>query len=84
MLSRALDRAGSNWAASAVLLGGYFMAAAGQDADRSSGEERVDRALALLGEALQIIDELGDAPDLAARLDEVIERLKERARKAQG
>ena len=36
-------------------------------------------ALSLMGEALAILDELDDAPDLAARLDEIIERLKERA-----
>ena len=57
------------------------MAAASQDAGRPNGE-RVDRALALLGEALKIIDELGDAPDLGALLDEVVERLRQRAEKS--
>ena len=53
------------------------MPAANQDADRSSREDQVDRALSLMGEALDILDNLGGVPELAARLDEVIERFKE-------
>ena len=54
------------------------MSAASQDADRSSREDQVDRALSLMDEALEILDNLSDVPELAARLDEVVERLKER------
>ena len=40
----------------------------------SSGEERA-RALLLLGEALEIIDSLGEHPELGARLNDIIESL---------
>lgn len=53
------------------------MSAVHQDAIRSSREDQVDRALSLMGEALNILDDLSDVPELAARLDEVVERLKE-------
>jgi hypothetical protein len=53
------------------------MSAAHQDAIRSSRDDQVDRALSLMGEALNILDELGDVAELAARLDEIAERLKE-------
>ena len=42
--------------------------------DASSGEERA-RALSLLCEALEIIDSLGEYPDLGARLNDIIESL---------
>ena len=54
------------------------MSAAHQDAIRSSRDDQIDRALSLMGEALNILDELGDVAELAARLDEIAERLKER------
>lgn len=44
------------------------------EAGDSSGEERA-RAISLLREALNIIDALGERPELGARLDEVIELL---------
>ena len=71
--------AGRAGAGGAILLGGNHMPATSPEADRSFREERVTSALSLMGEALAILDELDDAPDLAARLDEIIERLKERA-----
>lgn len=55
------------------------MSATSPETDRSFREERVTIALSLMGEALTILDELGDTPELAARLDEIIERLRERA-----
>jgi hypothetical protein len=54
------------------------MSAAHQDAIRSSRDDQIDRALSLMGEVLNILDELGDVAELAARLDEIAERLKER------
>ena len=45
---------------------------------RSSRDDQIDRALSLMGEALNILDDLGDVAELAARLDEIAERLKER------
>ena len=71
--------AGRAGAGGAILHGGNHMPATSPEADRSFREERVTSALSLMGEALAILDELDDAPDLAARLDEIIERLKERA-----
>ena len=66
------------FAARVVLLGGFLMSAARQDAIHSSREDQVDRALSLMGEALNLLDDLGDVAELAARLDEIVERLKER------
>lgn len=64
-------------AAGVVLLGGFLMSAAHQDAIRSSRGDQIDRALSLMGEALNILDDLGDVAELAARLDEIAERLKD-------
>lgn len=44
------------------------MSAATQEAHSPSGEERVARALLLLREALEIIDSLGEHPELGAIL----------------
>ena len=55
------------------------MPATSPETDLSFRKERVASALSLMAEALKILDELEDAPELAARLDEIIERLKERA-----
>jgi hypothetical protein len=71
--------AGCEGVVGAVLLGGNSMPAASPDVNRSSREEQVTSALSFMGEALVILDELGDTPELAARLDEIIERLNERA-----
>ena len=59
--------AGRAGAGGAILLGGNHMPATSPEADRSFREERVTSALSLMGEALAILDELDDAPDLAAR-----------------
>lgn len=48
------------------------------DGDRSSDEARLERVLVLLSESLEILDGLGDFPDLGARLQQVIESLEER------
>jgi hypothetical protein len=53
------------------------MSAAHQDANRPSRDDQINRALSLMGEALNILDDLGDVAELAARLDEVVERLKQ-------
>ncbi len=72
------NSAGGCSAGRVVLLGDSTMPAASEEADRSSGEPTADRALALLAEALQIIDALGSCPDIGARLHEIIEALEER------
>lgn len=63
-------------AAGAVLLGGFRMPAAIEDA--GPGDDRVRQALASLQQALQIVDSLEDCHVIGARLQEVIELLEER------
>lgn len=58
-----------------VLLGSFRVPAAPQDVGVSSGEERVVRALVLLREALQIIDDIGEYPEVGAKLNDVVECL---------
>ena len=72
MLARSRDRV--------VLLGGYFMPAASQGADGSPEDWTVDRALLLLEQALQIIDQWGDCPAIGARLQQVVDEVEERLR----
>lgn len=67
--------------AGVVLLGGTGMTAAAQEPDGSTGGVSVERALALLEEALQILDALGDCPEVGARLQHIIEALEERRAK---
>ena len=55
------------------------MPAAYQKAGASPRQERVARAVELLREALQIIDSIGEFPDLGATLNEVIEGLEEQS-----
>ena len=55
-----------------VPLGGFQMRLAIHEG--ASGEERA-RALLLLREALEIIDSLGEHPEIGARLNDVIESL---------
>ena len=62
-------------AAGAVLLGGFRMPAATQDA--CPGNDRVRQALASLQHALQIVDSLEDYHAVGARIQEVIEQLDE-------
>lgn len=54
------------------------MPAANPQAHGLSRDERTNRAVALLDEALQIIDGLGDCPELGARLQSIVEALRER------
>ena len=54
------------------------MSAAANDGDRSTGDERVDRLIDLLGEAIEIVDDLGDWPDVGARLHEVLDAIERR------
>ena len=61
----------------AGLLGGNCMPTATQEAVGSSREERIQRAIALLNEALHIIDELEDCTVIGARLQDIIDRLAE-------
>jgi hypothetical protein len=53
------------------------MSAAKRDGDRSSGDERVDHLLDHLSKAIELVDELGDWPDVAARLHEVLDTVGE-------
>lgn len=60
-----------------ALLGSFRVPAASQDVGASPDEERVKRALLLLREALQIIDDIGEYPEAGAKLNDVIESLFE-------
>lgn len=53
------------------------MAAVSQDADSPSEDWTIERALLLLEQALEIIDHLADRPAIGARLQEVIEEVRE-------
>lgn len=76
VLSRERNGAGDRYD-SVVLLGGLRMHAASQEADGPSRDERIQRALALLNEALQIIDDLEEFPAVGARLCSVVEALND-------
>ena len=52
------------------------MSAINRGADQPSGDERLDRVLALLIEALNLLDEDGDAPEAGARLQAIIDSLE--------
>ena len=54
------------------------MSAATADGGRSSGDERVDRLLDHLERAIEIVDDLGQWPDVAARLHEVMDAIDAR------
>jgi len=53
---------------------------ASQNADDPHEDRTAERALLLLGDALQIIDRWGDCPDIGARLQHVIDCVEERRR----
>lgn len=53
------------------------MAAAERDADQSQHGERLNRMLALLVEALEIMDSEAERPDLGARLQGIIDDLEQ-------
>lgn len=52
------------------------MSAINRGADQPSGDERLDRVLALLIEALNLLDEDGNAPEAGARLQGIIDSLE--------
>ena len=56
------------------------MAAASQGADTMAEDWSVERALALLEQALQIVDRWGDSPAIGARLQQVVDEVEERRR----
>lgn len=53
------------------------MPAATQGADDSSRDERLQRAITLLSQALSLIDQLEEYPELGARLQGLIEDLRD-------
>ena len=53
------------------------MPAASPEADGSLRQQRIQRSILLLEEALQIIDELEDFPEIGARLHGLVESLKD-------
>lgn len=77
VLSRLVKGAAGARTERVLLLGGFGMAGATQESEGSSGEPGVGRALALLTEALQIVDSLGVYADVGARLQDIIEVLEE-------
>jgi hypothetical protein len=48
-----------------------------QEAGRSPHYTRLDRAIALLSEALTIIDDIAERPDIGARLQHVLDELRD-------
>ena len=78
LLSKPEPRGGG--AASAFLLGDFEMSAAlSADAggEQVTPHENIGRALALLQEALSLVDAIGAPPEIGARLQEVIDALDE-------
>lgn len=57
-------------------LGGTIVPAAYQGSADSSRDDKLKRSIALLEEALELIDELKDHPEAGARLSALIEELK--------
>lgn len=54
------------------------MPAASNGAGRSASEDRINHALSLLSEALRILDDSEEFPELGARLQEIIDALENR------
>lgn len=54
-----------------------MMPASMQDVERLPRCVQVERAINLLNEALNIVDDLADRPDIGARLQHVLETLRE-------
>ena len=54
-----------------------MMQASTQEAGQSPHYPRLDRAIALLSEALNIIDEIAERPDIGARLQHVLDELRD-------
>ena len=55
------------------------MSAVTQDADGPSEDWTAERAILLLEQALEIIDRWGDSPAMGARLQHVIDEIRESA-----
>ena len=53
------------------------MSALSQNADGPSEDRTVERAILLLEQALEIIDHWGDSPATGARLQQVIDEVRE-------
>jgi hypothetical protein len=53
---------------------------ASQNADGPRQDRTAERAILLLGDALQIVDEWGDCPEIGARLQHVIDSIRDRGR----
>ena len=60
------------------------MQAASQNGDQFSREERLKRVLALLGEALELLDVDEEQLELGARLQGIIDDLDDHSREALG
>ena len=81
LLSKSVRRSGAG--AEAFLLGDFEMSAAlSADADGGpvSAQESISRALALLQEALELVDFAEAPPEIAARIQEVIDSLDDHRR----
>jgi len=61
------------------MLGGLYMSVSNADSRGSADPPPLNRAQSLLEEALAIIDSHADAPELGARLQEIIDSLRERS-----
>lgn len=58
------------------MLGGFRMSSSNAQQRDNLARQSLERAQFLLEEALNLIDEHAEAPELGARLQEVIDRLK--------
>lgn len=63
------------WPVGAALLGGQTMLASTDGVDQSFDDEHRKRAIAHLIAALEILDAHGEAPELGARLQGIIDSL---------
>lgn len=60
----------------ALFCSGVPMPAAGEGGGHSASEGRIGHALSLLAEALRILDDIDEFPELRARLQEIIDALQ--------
>jgi hypothetical protein len=54
-----------------------MMPASMQEVDRMPRSVQVERVITLLNEALDLVDDLADRPDIGARLQHVLDSLRE-------
>lgn len=53
------------------------MSQSGREVDRPFRKEGLERVLELVNQAIRVVDDVGDHPDLGARLSELADAVKE-------